>query len=144
FDPRPFGGRAMAAAAATEFVPNAFIRITPDNLVTVYSMHIEFGQGPFTAAATVIADELDARPDQMRAAHAPADASKYANIFFEMQGTGGSTAMASSWERLRQAGAEARARLIAAAAERWGVPAGEITIENGVIKHASGKSSEFG
>src|SRR5690606_20525024 len=70
FDPRPFGGRAMAAAAATEFVPNAFIRITPDNLVTVYSMHIEFGQGPFTAAATVIADELDARPDQMRAEHA--------------------------------------------------------------------------
>src|SRR5690606_41768199 len=67
FDPRPFGGRAMAAAAATEFVTNAFIRIAPDNLVTVYSMHIEVGQGSFTAAPTVIVDELVARPDHRQA-----------------------------------------------------------------------------
>ncbi len=61
-----------------------------------------------------------------------------------MQGTGGSTAMANSWEQMRNAGAEARARLVAAAAKQWSVDAGAITIEKGVVRHASGKSATFG
>lgn len=144
FDPRSVAGRAVAASAADEFVPNAFIRITPDNKVTILCKHIEFGQGPFTGFATIIADELDASRDQITVEHAPADASKYANLFFQVQGTGGSTAMANSWDQLRQAGAEARARLVQAAAEEWSVPASEITIESGVLKHASGKEADFG
>ncbi len=142
----PLAQRALAAAEpAGEFVPNAFIRIAPDNTVTVLSKHIEFGQGPYTGIATILADELDADWSQMRAVSAPADASKYNNFAFgPVQGTGGSTAMANSWDQLRAAGAEARARLIAAAAKEWGVDVGFLTIEKGVVKGPDGKSATFG
>ena len=60
------------------------------------------------------------------------------------QGTGGSTAMASSWDRYRQAGALARAMLVSAAAKQWDVPAGEITVEKGMLSHPSGKQATFG
>jgi isoquinoline 1-oxidoreductase subunit beta len=141
----PLARRAQAAAPESEFVPNAFIRIAPDNTVTVISKHIEMGQGPYTGIATVLADELDADWAQMKVESAPADAAKYNNFAFgKVQGTGGSTAMANSWDQLRLAGAEARARLIAAAAKQWGVDAGSITIDKGVVKHASGKSATFG
>src|SRR6516225_9617282 len=117
-EPRGIAGQALAAEGGSPgaFAPNAFIRIAPDSSVTIYCKHIEFGQGPFTGFATIIADELDARPDQIRVEHAPADVSKYANFAFGVQGTGGSTAMANSWDQIRNAGAEARARLVAAAA----------------------------
>jgi isoquinoline 1-oxidoreductase subunit beta len=146
FDPRYVAGRAIAAevASTSDLTPNAFIRISPDSLVTVLCKHIEFGQGPFTGFATIVADELDASREQIKVEHAPADVMKYANTLMGVQGTGGSTAMANSWEQLRKAGAEARARLIAAAAKTWKVPASEITIDNGVMKHASGKSAQFG
>ncbi len=146
FTPRGFAAQALAAEAGNpgDFEPNAFIRIAPDSTVTILCKHIEFGQGPFTGFATIIADELDARPDQIKVEHAPADVKKYANLLFGIQGTGGSTAMANSWEQLRKAGAEARARLVAAAAKAWGVPAAEIAIENGILKHNSGKSAQFG
>jgi isoquinoline 1-oxidoreductase subunit beta len=139
----PIGTRAAAAAGAN-FVPNAFLRIAPDNIVTVISKHIEFGQGPYTGIATILADEIDADWSQIRVESAPADAEKYKNFAFGAQGTGGSTAMANSWDQLRNAGAEARARLIAAAAKEWGVDASEITIEKGIVKHPSGKSATLG
>ena len=146
FDPRTITGQALAAEGgnAGEFAANAFIRIAPDSSVTILCKHIEFGQGPFTGFATIIADELDAHRDQIKVEHAPADVTKYANTLWGSQGTGGSSAMANSWMQLRQAGAEARARLIAAAAQDWGVPASEISIDNGVVKHPSGKSAQFG
>ncbi len=143
----PLTGRAFAAeaqGASGEFVPNAFIRIAPDSSITILCKHIEFGQGPFTGFATIIADELDASRDQIKVEHAPADVTKYANTLWGSQGTGGSSAMANSWMQLRQAGAEARARLVAAAAQIWGVEPGEIFIDNGAVKHASGKSARFG
>ncbi len=113
--------------------------------MTILSKHIEFGQGPFTGLATLVAEELDADWTQMRAVHSPADDKLYANLLFGMQGTGGSTAIANSYEQYRQAGATARAMLVAAAAEEWGVPAGEITVAKGGISHAaSGKDSGFG
>ncbi len=139
----PLAGRALAEEPKGEFVPNAFIRIAPDNTVTVLCKHIEFGQGPYTGVATILADELDADWAQMRVESAPADVKKYANSAFGIQGTGGSTAMANSWDQLRSAGAEARARLIAAAAKKWGVDAGSITIETGVVR-GSGGSATFG
>lgn len=138
----PLAGRATAEPAG-DFVPNAFIRIAPDNTVTVLCKHIEFGQGPYTGVATILADELDADWAQMRVESAPADVKKYANGAFGIQGTGGSTAMANSWDQLRAAGAEARARLVAAAAKKWGVDAASITIEKGVVKGVGG-SATFG
>ena len=146
FEPRGIAGLALATEgeSAGDFALNAFIRIAPDSTVTIFCKHIEFGQGPFTGFATIIADELDASPDQIKVEHAPADVKNYANLFSGMQGTGGSSAMANSWDQLRKASAEARARLVAAAAKEWRVPADSIAIENGVLKHSSGKSAPFG
>lgn len=147
----PRGARAQTGAGAAfrpggnaTFAPNAFVRIAPDSTVTVLIKHIEVGQGPFTGLATIVAEELDADWSQMRAEHAPANAELYANLAFGVQGTGGSTAIANSWDQLRKAGAAARAMLVEAAAADWGVPAAEITVDAGVISHPSGKTGTFG
>jgi isoquinoline 1-oxidoreductase beta subunit len=130
---RPDGGAAV-------FAPNAFIRIGADNTVTILSKHIEFGQGPFTGLATIVAEELDADWSQMRAVHAPADAKLYNNLAFgPVQGTGGSTAIANSYDQLRMAGATARAMLVQAASASWKVPASEITVQSGVLRHEKSK-----
>src|SRR3546814_14809664 len=71
---------------------NAFIRIAPDNTVTVLSKHVEMGQGTYTGLSTIVAEELDADWKQIRAEGAQADAKLYASLAFGMQGTGGSTA----------------------------------------------------
>jgi isoquinoline 1-oxidoreductase beta subunit len=128
------------------FAPNAFLRIGPDGSVTVISKHIEFGQGTYTGLATILAEELDADWSKVRVESSPADASRYGNTAFGgMQGTGGSNAMANSWQQLREAGATGRALLVAAAAATWNVPAGEITVQRGVVMHAaSQRSAGFG
>jgi isoquinoline 1-oxidoreductase subunit beta len=135
-------GAAKAAAAApgtasaASFEPNAFLRIGADNTVTVISKHLEMGQGTYTGLATIVAEELDAAWPQVRIEGAPADARRYNNVQWgPVQGTGGSTAMANSWDQLRQAGASARAMLVAAAAQQWQAPAGEITVSDGVVTH---------
>ena len=134
-----------ADAGTTLFAPNAFVRIAPDSTVTVLIKHIEFGQGPYTGLATLVAEELDADWSQMRATAAPADVELYKNLALGVQGTGGSTALSNSYEQMRKAGAAARAMLVAAAAKAWNVSPTEITIVKGVIGHAkSGKSAKFG
>lgn len=141
------GRAARAAAAAGDvFAPNAFVRIAPDNTVTVLIKHIEFGQGSYTGLATLVAEELDADWSQIRAEAAPADAELYNNLLWgSVQGTGGSTSIAESHEQMRKAGAMARAMLVAAAAKAWGVPANEITVDGGVIRHGgSGRTASFG
>src|SRR6202158_2853460 len=135
---------AQTAAADVNIAPNTFLTIAPDNTVTVLSKHIEFGQGPFTGMATLVAEELDADWSQMRADHAPSNPVLYKNLLFGVQGTGGSSAIANSYEQMRKVGAAARAMLVSAAADEWKGPASEITVENGVIKHSSGKEGRFG
>src|SRR4029077_3661702 len=119
--------RALADTSK-DFAPNAFLRIAPDNSVTVIAKHLEMGQGTYTGLATIVAEELDADWAQIRVESAPADASKYANLAFGMQGTGGSSAMANSWMQLRKAGATARAMLVAAAATEWNVTPASLTV----------------
>jgi isoquinoline 1-oxidoreductase beta subunit len=141
--------RAGAAATAIKtdaFAPNAFVRIAPDNTVTVIAKHIEFGQGTYTGLATVLADELDADWQQVFVESAPADASRYNNLSWgSTQGTGGSSSIANSWPQLRKAGATARAMLVEAAAKEWGVPAAEITVAKGVVSHpGTARSATFG
>ncbi|WP_234085625.1 xanthine dehydrogenase family protein molybdopterin-binding subunit [Azonexus sp. R2A61] len=140
------GKAGEGLAAAVTFEPNAFLRIGADNSVTVFSKHLEMGQGTYTGLATILAEELDADWAQVRVEGAPADAKRYNNLFWgPTQGTGGSTAMANSWEQLRKAGAAGRAMLVAAAARRWQVPAGEIAVAGGVVSHAgSGRRATFG
>jgi len=134
------------APAAQSFAPGAFLRIGADSTVTVISKHLEMGQGVYTGLATIVAEELDAAWAQVRVEGAPADAGRYNNILWgPVQGTGGSTAMANSWEQLRTAGASARAMLVAAAAQQWQVPAGAITVSDGVVLHAaSRRQATFG
>ncbi|MGK9165693.1 xanthine dehydrogenase family protein molybdopterin-binding subunit [Inquilinus limosus] len=139
----PLARRAMAAAG--DLAPNAFVRVAPDDTVTVLIKHCEMGQGVTTGLTTIVAEELDADWGQMRFEFAPADAKIYNNLAFgPIQGTGGSTSIANSWDQLRRAGATARAMLVQAAAAEWQVPAGEITVDKGVLRHASGKSARFG
>ncbi len=131
--------------APAPFTPNAFIRVGTDDTVTVLIKHIEFGQGPLTGLATLVAEEMDADWSKVRAEHAPTDTDLYKNLAFGIQGTGGSTAIANSYEQMRRAGATARAMLVAAAAEAWRVPAVEITVQNGVMHHAaSGREGRLG
>ncbi|WP_395680742.1 molybdopterin cofactor-binding domain-containing protein [Inquilinus sp.] len=139
----PLARRAMAATG--DLAPNAFVRVAPDSTVTVLIKQCEMGQGVTTGLTTIVAEEIDADWSQMRFEFAPADAKLYNNLAFgPIQGTGGSTSIANSWEQLRQAGAMARAMLVQAAAAEWQVPAGEITVQKGVVAHASGKSASFG
>jgi isoquinoline 1-oxidoreductase beta subunit len=137
--------RALADTSK-DFAPNAFLRIAPDNSVTVIAKHLEMGQGTYTGLATIVAEELDADWAQIRVESAPADASKYANLAFgTIEGTGGSSAMANSWMQLRNAGATARAMLVAAAAAEWNVPPASLTIERGVVRHPpSNRQATFG
>jgi len=122
-----------------------FIKIAPDGAVTVISKHIEFGQGNHAGLAAIVADELDADWSRVAVEQAPANAKLYANTMTGAQSTGGSTAIANSWTQLRKAGAGARAMFVEAAAKRWSVPAGEISVKDGVVSHAaSSKSAGFG
>ncbi len=134
-----------AASEAAAMPVNAFVRVGADDTVTVIVKHIEFGQGPFTGLATLVAEELDADWATVRAEHAPSNPELYKNFVFGAQGTGGSSAVANSYEQMRRAGATARAMLVQAAAHAWNVPPSEIETKQGVLSHAaSGRSARFG
>ncbi|MDR2990366.1 MAG: molybdopterin-dependent oxidoreductase [Burkholderiaceae bacterium] len=121
-------------------VINAFVRIAPDNTVTVYSKAPEIGQGIKTALGLIIAEELDADWNHTVVEQAPIDGKVYG-----YQGAGGSTTIPRAWDPLRQAGAAAKAMLIAAAAQQWKVDPAEITARNSRLTHAaSGKSATYG
>ncbi len=140
-------GLVVASATPTaSFEPNAFLRIGADNSVTVMSKHLEMGQGTYTGLATILADELDADWKKVRVEGAAADAKRYNNTFWgPTQGTGGSTAMANSWDQMRKAGATGRAMLVSAAAKRWHVAAVDILVRDGIVSHAaSGRKASFG
>ena len=139
---KPAGGTPSPAAQLEEL--NHFVKIGSDDKVTVVVKHSEFGQGSSTGLTAIVAEELDADWGQMAWEFAPADHKKYANTLMGIQGTGGSSAIANSWQQLRLAGAGARALLVAAAATEWKVPVSEIEVRKGQISHKSGKHSGFG
>ncbi|TCR86024.1 molybdopterin cofactor-binding domain-containing protein [Rhizobium sp. BK376] len=121
-------------------VMNAFIRIAPDNTITIYSKAPEIGQGIKTSFGVIIADELDADWNHVVMEQAPINPKVYGS-----QGAGGSTSIPRAWNQLRQAGAGAKAMLIAAAAQEWAVDPSQITAQDSVLSHAaSGKSASYG
>ena len=129
-----------AAADGNDLVMNAFIRIAPDNTITIYSKAPEIGQGIKTSFGVIIADELDADWNHVVMEQAPINPKVYGS-----QGAGGSTSIPRAWDQLRQAGAGAKAMLIAAAAREWGVDPSQITAQDLVLTHAaSGKSATYG
>ncbi|WP_454758228.1 molybdopterin cofactor-binding domain-containing protein [Caulobacter segnis] len=121
-----------------------FIKIAPDGVVTVISKHVEFGQGNHAGLAAIVAEELDADWTKVQVEQAPANAKLYANGALGAQLTGGSSAISNSWDQLRKAGAGARAMFVQAAANKWNVPVGEISVKDSVVTHTSGKTATFG
>jgi len=135
----------LSLGADTHFGPfGPFLRISPDGAVTVVSKHIEFGQGNHAGLAAIVTEELDADWSKVSVVQAEANAKVYQNVGMGAQGTGGSSAINNSWDQLRQVGAAGRAMFVTAAAARWGVPAGEITVKDSIVSHPSGKQATFG
>lgn len=137
----PAGSPAAAqdGKAALQFTP--FVEIRPDSSVVVLSKHLDKGQGVATGLATLVAEELDADWAQIVPAHAPANAALYKNLAFGVQGTGGSSSIANSFEQYRKAGAAARAMLVAAAAQAWGVKPEDIRVAKGVVSSGNRKAA---
>ena len=131
----------LAAAAGPGELATDFVRVTPDNRVVVVVKHFEAGQGPATGLATLVAEEMSADWRQVDAEYAPADNARYANLFFQLQGTGGSTAMANSFMQYRKAGAVAVAKLRAAAAKEWGTDFDSVDAGNGVLTSGNNRAT---
>ncbi len=138
----PLARRARAEPAP--FAPNAFLELHPDGSVVTTIPQVEMGQGVYTALAMVLAEELDADFDHVSVRHAPPDDKLYANPILGFQVTGGSTSIRAFWMPMRKAGAAARALLVAAAAESWGVAAETCRTEAAeVIHEASGRKAPY-
>ena len=119
--------------------PNVFIKITPDNVVTLVSKNPEIGQGIKTALPMIIAEELDVPWDSVVVAQADLNAA------YGSQQSVGSTSMPNNYTPMRRLGATARALLVAAAAQKWSVAAAECTTEKGAVLHGpSGKRATYG
>ncbi|MEO6407661.1 MAG: xanthine dehydrogenase family protein molybdopterin-binding subunit [Burkholderiaceae bacterium] len=134
---------APAAPAKPVYPPNAFIRIAPDNSVTIVVSKLEFGQGVLTSLPMLVAEELECDWTKVKSEHAPV-ADVYNHPSFGIQMTGGSQSVASSWEQLRTVGAQARTMLVQAAATGWKVPVTECRAEKGEVIHTSGKKLAYG
>ena len=124
---------------ARQFTPNPFIKITPENIITILAKNPETGQGVKTSLPMIVAEELDA---------------DFSTVVIEQAGlrgdvgaqfAGGSRSTPDNYLRLRQAGATARTMLVEAAAQTWHVPAAELTTEKGRVIHApTGRSLTYG
>ncbi len=136
-------GASRLAQAATEFKPNAFIRIGSDNRVTVIVGLSEMGQGVLTSIPMLVAEELEADWSKIRIEQAPADPA-FKNPFLGMQATGGSTSVRANWDSMLKAGATAREMLIAAAAATWKAERSDCRAEKGQVVHKSGKKLPYG
>jgi isoquinoline 1-oxidoreductase beta subunit len=146
------GFRPSEARAQQEHAPpptpnpfDAYLGISPDGRVTVLCAHMEGGQGVSTGVATLVAEELGVAWSDIEVVTAAGNPAWYGNMAMggAFQLTGGSTAMTSSWQRYREAGAIARQLLVTAAAAEWKVPAAEITVSDGVLSHPSGRRGKF-
>ena len=126
------------SSSAHTFMPNAFVRIGTDERVTVVVNHSEMGQGVYTSLPMLLAEELDADWTKVGYESAPVDP-KYNHPAFGMQMTGGSSSVWSGLEQFRQAGAAARAMLVAAAAQQWNVDAAACRTESGAVLNGSRK-----
>src|SRR6266851_2541312 len=162
------------AAAPGQTVLNGWVKVSADNTVTVVMSQAEMGQGAHTGLAMLLADEMDADWNQVKLEQSTLDAiynnqaalidslpfqpddhglvkrtaghlmGKLMREIPGLLGTGGSSSITDQWLPMREAGASARAMLIAAAAAQWSVPAGECRAETGRVLHASGRSATFG
>jgi len=134
-------GLAGPALVAADFVPNAWLRIGTDGIVTLTIDRSEMGQGSQTGLALILAEELDADWSKVRLGPVPENPAGWSRTMR----TGGSNAIPSSWEPLRKAGATAREMLVTAAAEAWKVDRATCRAEQGFVIHVpSGRRLSYG
>jgi isoquinoline 1-oxidoreductase subunit beta len=128
-----------------DFAPNAFIRIDSTGKTTLVMPQVEMGQGVYTSIAMILAEEMDASFDKIALEHAPPNDKLYANPIFGIQATGNSNSIRAFWDKLREAGAAARAMLIEAAAQKWQVDPASCSAADGKVTHAaSNRTLGFG
>ena len=138
--PKSMDARAMAETANASVTLNAYVHITPDNVVTITSKNPEIGQGVKTMLPMLIAEELDVDWQQVRIEQAV-----FNPAIFGRQFAGGSLATPQNWDPMRRIGAAARQMLITAAAQRWKVPADECDTGAGQVQHkSSGRTLSYG
>ena len=139
-----FDGIAAVSADGTSVTINPFVRIAPDDTVTIVSAHSEMGQGVYTSLPMLLNEELQADWSKVRVESAPVD-KVYNHPVFGIQMTGGSTSTPAEWERYRKMGATARAMLVQAAASDWNVDPKTCEAKDGVVTHrASNKRATYG
>jgi isoquinoline 1-oxidoreductase subunit beta len=140
--PRSIGAKAQIVDET--LAPNAFVRIRPDDSITLIMPQVEMGQGTYTSMPMLIAEELEVDLGKVSLEAAPASDKLYANPLIGFQVTGGSTSVPGFWEPLRRAGATARVMLIQAAAAQWNIDPTSCRAEKGEVVSPAGQRINYG
>ena len=127
------------AEDAAEVELNAFIQLSTDGTITIYSSNPEMGQGIKTALPMIVAEEMGARWEDVRVLQSPVDEES-----FGRQGAGGSTTIPRTWDEMRRLGASAREMLISAGALVMELPRDELKAAESQVAHGTGRAMSFG
>jgi len=128
--------------ASTTGLESPWIRISPENEVTVFASRAEMGQDAYTTIVMLIAEELDYPVEKLRIALAPSNPKVFGNLLLGgFQLTGASTSVRDAWERVRVVGATTRALLVKAAARRWNVAESQVSTQDGFVVSGSRRAS---
>ena len=139
----PLTSEAAVGDSSKAALANAWVRITPNNQITLICARSEMGQDVYTSLPALLAEELNL-PLSMVQVEIAGVSPVYINAMLGGQITGGSTSVREAFDKLRTAGAATRIVLVQAAANRWSVSADQCKALNGKVTHASGKSATYG
>lgn len=137
--PGALAEESKAEAAVTSAELNAFIKVSSDGKITIYSANAEMGQGIKTTLPMIIAEELGARWEDVEVLQSPVN-----QELFGLQMAGGSTTVPRTWNQMRQMGASAREMFISAGSLVMELPREELKTQNSMVTHESGRSMTFG